>query len=914
LPLSIHAATEVVKTIRADGTGDYTSLAAWEAAENKDLVAADQIAVARIEGSWPNYDGKVVFEGWVTDRNRYIRVYTAPEARHNGKWDEAKYRMRGDFGTIDIRAGYVKIDGLQIMAGTYKDNNQYGIRSTVYNSKGLWVSHCIIRLNPIITSDIATYCQGIYTGNANSDSIRIFNNIIYNFRTLATGETNNSGFNTVAHTAGATYLYNNTIVNCQVGVVGHWSRSTVAINNIVQNCDDGFNSDFAVESNYNISDSSADAPGANSKNSTVVAFVDAANDDFHLASSDAGAKDAGVDLSVDANLPFNADIDGQARAGSWDMGADEYSNPDAAPPQVTAIDSPATGTAWAAGTAATIRYSTSDNVLVIKCSLSVSYDNGSNWSLLGQGSATFFNWAIPANTVPSSQCLIRVTAYDASNNVSTPLSSPPFSIVDATIPTVTITAPAAGASWQSGSSQTISWDHNDNIGVALCSLYYSLDNGSTWSEVSPQVSVAPETYAWMVPAGATTTAKIKVVVRDAAGNSGLATSAAFTIAAPDTSRPTVSVASPTGPTVACGSAQTVTWTCGDNVGVVRCSVFVSYDGTNYSFLSDTNGGNIVAGSKPWSVAQQVTGSARIRVKVCDAANGCADELSAILSVEDQSPPVVTLRAPNGGETWPASSDHAILWTTNDNIAIAACSLYYTLDQSTWVAIAAVTGTDSSFTWHVPSSAIGPCKIKVVTRDAAANSAKDSSDNAFNITRTPFVYSPDSVVVQPGATLNYTFTYDSGGQSGTAGFQMISEPFPLTNLFNMIIGTVPETPIPRVDTIVIRFTFNTYVEDFQLRVIVPAPSAAANQTAPPKALGLDLSGGMGGITFRLALDRCGPYELAVYNISGRREWQTGQAQSAPGTYSLRWAPKRSGVYVAELRNHNRVLRRTATVMR
>ena len=57
--------------------------------------------------------------------------------------------------------------------------------------------------------------------------------------------------------------------------------------------------------------------------SKVVSFVDEANDDFHLASGDTSAKDAGTDLSADGQLAFSDDIDGATRSGSWDIGADE---------------------------------------------------------------------------------------------------------------------------------------------------------------------------------------------------------------------------------------------------------------------------------------------------------------------------------------------------------------------------------------------------------------------------------------------------------------------------------------------------------------------------------------------------------------------------------------------------------------
>ena len=52
-------------------------------------------------------------------------------------------------------------------------------------------------------------------------------------------------------------------------------------------------------------------------------FVDADNDDFHLAAGDTGAKNAGTSLAADANLAFTTDIEGTFRGGAWDIGADE---------------------------------------------------------------------------------------------------------------------------------------------------------------------------------------------------------------------------------------------------------------------------------------------------------------------------------------------------------------------------------------------------------------------------------------------------------------------------------------------------------------------------------------------------------------------------------------------------------------
>jgi hypothetical protein len=49
-------------------------------------------------------------------------------------------------------------------------------------------------------------------------------------------------------------------------------------------------------------------------------FVDADNDDFHLAAGDTTWKNAGTDLSA----TFTTDIDSETRTAPWDIGADQY--------------------------------------------------------------------------------------------------------------------------------------------------------------------------------------------------------------------------------------------------------------------------------------------------------------------------------------------------------------------------------------------------------------------------------------------------------------------------------------------------------------------------------------------------------------------------------------------------------------
>lgn len=311
-----QATTELVSIIRENCAGYsdcYTSLASWEAVRNRDLVAADAIEVARIEGTWANADTTAfTIDGWTTDATRYIKIYTAPEARHSGKWNTGKYRLETiNSDSIQIIENNTVIDGLQIkISGTFaKSGILYS--STSDNQ----ISNSIIKIDGTVSGGI-TFSSAFGIN-------KIWNNIVYVDNTAS-----QRGINLHGSTA-TNYLYNNTIVgNFTVASIYTSWGTTIAKNNLIQgNPIDGFNNTFNSLSDYNISSLSADAPGTNSKNSITTSFADSANKDFHLSSSDTGAMDFGVNLSADANLAFTDDIDGTTRpqGSSWDIGADEVS-------------------------------------------------------------------------------------------------------------------------------------------------------------------------------------------------------------------------------------------------------------------------------------------------------------------------------------------------------------------------------------------------------------------------------------------------------------------------------------------------------------------------------------------------------------------------------------------------------------
>ena len=316
-------ATESVKVVDPDdGTGaDYTSLSAWEAGEQKDLVTADEIAVAKCRCTNGSADtDAVVIGGWTTDSTHYIKIWTDPNEnyRHGGVWSSSKYRL--ETSNVDCITNYerhVRIDGLQIKLTT--NSEQYAIWSKPNGPSDVRISNNIIK--GVVSG--GSWVTGINTWQSDSSAIhKCWNNIIYGF--------NGSGGAGIGnYSSGTLYAYNNTISDCEKGILSYngYNAVTHAINNAVFNNDDDFNGTFST-CDYNASDdvdgtNAVDiSPSTNEEDDWDNAFIDYVNGDFHIKDTNSvlyntGTNDPGSGL-------FNDDIDGDTRSDTWDIGADEY--------------------------------------------------------------------------------------------------------------------------------------------------------------------------------------------------------------------------------------------------------------------------------------------------------------------------------------------------------------------------------------------------------------------------------------------------------------------------------------------------------------------------------------------------------------------------------------------------------------
>lgn len=294
--------------------------------------------VALYAGTQPDSEF-IEVSGWKKEIEQDLQFFVPYKAnhvgvsqRHNGVWDDTKYRLvvTDSSGITVSWVQRVDIIGLQVeIAGS---TSASGI--TLRNNHLAYVGENIVR------STSTARCNGLVNysyGGASSDSNYFYadkswsifaNNIVYDF-----SATSSKGFavDWQSGNGDGARLYNNTFYNNYFGIFSESYRSSIIRNNIVMN---SIHADFnsaeksssvhttqnnissdATISNYNTSVSSGNVTNADPAD----IFVDHLNDDFRLKSGSI-AIGQGYDLS--STVP--TDIQGDARTVPFDVGADEF--------------------------------------------------------------------------------------------------------------------------------------------------------------------------------------------------------------------------------------------------------------------------------------------------------------------------------------------------------------------------------------------------------------------------------------------------------------------------------------------------------------------------------------------------------------------------------------------------------------
>jgi hypothetical protein len=186
------------------------------------------------------------------------------------------------------------------------------------------------------------------------------------------------------------------------------------------------------------------------------------------------------------------------------------------------VTSPNGGEEWMVGQVYDVTWTSSGVSGKVKAEYSL--DGGSSWNVLDDSTTNdgVKPWRMPDNI--SSSCLVRISdvsypgVYDVSNRT--------FSVVSPDF--VTITKPNGGETWQGGTTQTITWDSEGDVGNLK--IEYSVNNGAGYNTIASTTS-NDGSHSWDIPSTVDSTTCI-VRISEIDGNANDVSDEVFTVESP----------------------------------------------------------------------------------------------------------------------------------------------------------------------------------------------------------------------------------------------------------------------------------------------------------------------------------------------------------------------------------------------
>ncbi len=386
---------------------------------------------------------------------------------------------------------------------------------------------------------------------------------------------------------------------------------------------------------------------------------------------------------------------------------------------------------------------------------------------VGSGGSGSYSWNIPTTLVNGSDYKIKVASssnsscYDYSNNN--------FSISGGTDPpSMTVTSPNGGETWQKGSTRNITWSFTGDPGSNVKIQLYR--RGSLNSTIASSVSTGSSgqgSYAWTIP-GSLVEEQTYTVKISSLENSSIsdASNSYFTIATSEL--PGLKLTSPNGgETWLSGTTHRLEWNYSGNPGSYVTLQLFNKGNYSRSVVSSTPVGYGERGSYDWTIPTTIEPGSNYTIKIVSTAYpDCYDSSNGYFTINGAALPVINVVSPNGDETWQAGTSGTITWTYTGNPgSYLKIQLYQGGSLKSTLASKASIGSNGqgSYVWTVPST-ITPGGSYTIKLTSTANAVYcDYSDAFFSIIPAPLpeitVISPDAgEALQTGTSAGISWTY------------------------------------------------------------------------------------------------------------------------------------------------------------
>lgn len=195
------------------------------------------------------------------------------------------------------------------------------------------------------------------------------------------------------------------------------------------------------------------------------------------------------------------------------------------------VTSPNGGESLRAGDQLTVNWYVSDPSLVSEQNVDLSIDGGNSYTIALARSLTAETNSTTAklpSTAVSTAGRIRVSATSKDGSTVSDESDGIFIIEPETVgedrqsPIVKLLSPTGGEKVRAGTPLTVSWESIDDRSLASHEVLLSIDGGQSYNAIATGLSGSTTNFIYNIPATQkrAKNARIKVVARDGAGNSG----------------------------------------------------------------------------------------------------------------------------------------------------------------------------------------------------------------------------------------------------------------------------------------------------------------------------------------------------------------------------------------------------------
>jgi len=342
-----------------------------------------------------------------------------------------------------------------------------------------------------------------------------------------------------------------------------------------------------------------------------------------------------------------------------------------------------------------------------------------------------------SSAVPGQQYCFAVSAY-----VPGPIESPKSAeVCGYSDRRPTLANPGAQTS-TAGQADTLQLAGSDPDGLAVTYSATGLPPGLTLGTSTGFISGTP-----------TTAGNYSVTATVSDGVLTASQTFSWSVAAGDTTAPTVSITSPTS------SATYATTTAPINLGGTAAD---AVGVTQVSWANDRGGSGVATGTASWSVTGIAlqSGANVITVTARDAANNTqTDSLTITYTPPDTTAPVVTISGPTSAATYTTGTTPlTVSGTASDAVGVT---------QVSWANNRGGSGNATGTTaWTASGIALlsGSNVITITARDAAGNTSTDMLTVTYNA---PDTTAPTTTISAPTSADTYTTTTAALNISGTA---------------------------------------------------------------------------------------------------------------------------------------------------